>query len=105
MDIEKGTIKAVASVMQIVANENRLRILVALQERPKTWTELMFELKMNPKTLEHHLVFLRKNGLVGENKPHGFRLTEAGQTFMRMSVQEIIHTARKAEEIVRRHNR
>jgi len=100
MEIEEKTIAAVATMMRMLSNENRVRILYALHEKPKTWTELIFELKMNPKTLGHHLDYLREKRIVAENKPQGFKLTKAGRTFMEMSIEDIVSTVKKASEII-----
>lgn len=72
MEIEKKTIRAVATMMRALANETRLSILYKLYEGPKTWTELIFELNLNPKSLRDHLDYLRKNGLVEKRKPGDF---------------------------------
>lgn len=100
MSVEEKTIATLATMMKMMSNKNRLRLLYSLREKPKTWTELMFQLQMNPKTLQHHLNYLRVNKMVKENKPHGFRLTEAGEAFMELGIEEILSTVKKAKEIV-----
>lgn len=100
MEIEKKTMSAVAAMMRALANETRLNILYKLYEGPKTWTKLMFELKLNPKSLRDHLDYLRKNGLVETREPVGFGLTDAAKEFMESSLPEIISTVRQALEIV-----
>ena len=100
MGIPEKAIASVATMMRMLGNENRLRILNALHERPKTWTELIFELRINSNTLKHHLDYLREKKLVIENEPQGFRLTDAGKSFMELSIEDIISTVEKAKEII-----
>ena len=88
-------------MMRALANETRLRILYALHDNPKTWTELLFKLQINPKSLRDHLEYLKKSGLIKKSKPSGFDLTEAGKAFIELSLEDIISTAKKAAKVVR----
>lgn len=99
MEIEKKTISAVATMMKALANETRLNILYRLHEGPKTWTELILGLNLNPKSLRDHLDYLRKNGLVEKREPMGFGLTDAAKEFMESNLPEIILTVKQALEI------
>jgi len=85
--------------MKALANETRLSILYSLNEKPKTWTDLLFELQINPKSLRDHLAFLRKSGLVKRSDPEGFELTEAAEAFLKLSLEKMIDTAKQAAEI------
>jgi DNA-binding transcriptional ArsR family regulator len=100
MQIEKKTVTAYTIMMKALANETRLSILHSLHEKPKTWTELLFELKINPKSLRDHLGYLRKSGLVKRSKPSGFELSEAGKEFIESSLADIISTAKQAAQII-----
>ena len=102
MKEEAKSLAAVAEMMRMLSNESRLHILYALYDKPKTWTELIFEIKTNPKSLKHHLDYLKRNKLVTRNKPQGFKLTQAGKAFMELSIEDIVSTVRKAREIVAR---
>ena len=86
-------------MMKALANETRLSILYSLNEKPKTWTDLLFELQINPKSLRDHLAFLRKSGLVKRSDPEGFELTEAAEAFLKLSLEKMIDTAKQAAEI------
>ena len=99
MEIEKKAMSAVAAMMRALANETRLRILYELRESSKTWTELMFELKLNPKSLRDHLDYLRKSGLVEKREPVGFGLTDAAKEFMESNLPQLISTVKQAVEI------
>lgn len=92
---------AVTMMMKALANEARLSILHKLHERSLTWTELIFQLRINPKSLRDHLNFLRKSGLVKKKEPVGFELTDAGKAFIELSLEDIISTAKEAAEIAK----
>ncbi len=49
---------------KIIANENRLKILLELVNGPKSFSDLMFYCKINPKALRDHLVILMKDRFV-----------------------------------------
>ncbi len=87
--------------MKALSNEMRLGIINALYEKPKTWTELINELKINPKSLRDHLRFLSRSGLVRKRKPVGFELTEAGQAFIELSIGEIMTTMKKVAQLAK----
>lgn len=89
-------------MMKALANETRLSILHSLNEKPKTWTELLFELRINPKSLRDHLAYLRKSGLVRRSEPEGFELTEVAKAFIELSLEDIISTAKQAAKIVKK---
>ena len=95
-------VNAYTLMMKALANETRLSILHSLDEKPKTWTELLFELKVNPKSLRDHLAYLRKSGLVRRSEPEGFELTEAAKAFIELSLEDIMSTAKQAAKIVKK---
>ena len=87
--------------MKALSNENRIDILHSLHESPKTWTEMLFELQMNPKSLRDHLAYLRNSGLVRKSDPIGFEITDAGRALIELSLEKIIEIAKQAEQIVK----
>ena len=95
-------VNAYTLMMKALANETRLSILHSLNEKPKTWTELLFELRINPKSLRDHLAYLRKSGLVRRSEPEGFELTEVAKAFIELSLEDIISTAKQAAKIVKK---
>jgi predicted transcriptional regulator len=101
VETENKAISAAAIMMKALANESRLRILYALYKRPRTWNELLFELKINPKSLRDHLGSLRKSRLVKKRDPVGFELTQSGKAVIELSLEEVISIAEKAMEISR----
>lgn len=100
MKIEKSVISAYKVMMRALANETRLDIIYSLYDKPKTWTDLLFELRINPKSLRDHLQYLRKSGLVKKREPVGFELTSAAIAFIEISLKDIVETAKKALKIV-----
>jgi predicted transcriptional regulator len=99
LDMLEVAAKAYARMAGIIANENRLKILILLERGPRTWTQLMFEVKVNPKVLRHHLIILRRYGLV-EKKRVGFAITNAGKALVKMSLDSIISKLSLAQQIV-----
>jgi len=79
-----------------LANETRLNLLYSLHMKPKTWTELIFQLRINPKSLRDHLNFLIESGLVRKRKTVGFEVTEAAREFIETSLEDLIATAKEA---------
>jgi len=59
-----------ANVYKILANSTRLRILSALDSGPRSFTELMRTLDVNPKTLSTGLNLMTKHALVRKSYPH-----------------------------------
>lgn len=96
MEMEKKAISAFVIMTRALANETRISILYSLYKKPKTWTELLFSLKINPKSLRDHLNFLTESGLVKKREPIGFELTEAAKGFIETSLEDMISTAREA---------
>ena len=88
-------------MMKALSNENRLEIMHSLHDKSKTWTELLFELQINPKSLRDHLTYLKKSGLIKKKDPIGFEITDAGRAFIELSLEKIIETAKQAAEIAK----
>jgi predicted transcriptional regulator len=88
-------VKAVVLMLRAIASETRLCILRTLSKSPKTWTELIFELRANPKVLRDNLNYLRDSNLVQKREPVGFELTEAGCALMELSLTEILEVDKK----------
>lgn len=91
-------------MMKALSNETRLDILYSLYEKPKNWTELLFELKVNPKSLRDHINYLKKSGLVKKKEPVGFELTAAAKAFIEYSLKDIIETAKRASKLAETEN-
>ena len=83
-------------LMRALANETRLNMLLSLQEHRKTWTELLFELEINPKSLRDHLACLRKRGFIHKSKPVGFELTKPARTFIETSLSRLLSVTQLA---------
>ena len=87
-------LKVVARVFDILGSEARLKVLLSLREGRKTWTELMFEHKMNPKVLRDALRSLSNAGLVKKAKPFGFELTAAGSSILELLLEPLMDLQR-----------
>ena len=93
-------LKIIARIFDILGSEARLKILLSLDEGPKTWTELMFEHRMNPKVLRDALRALTQAGLVKKAKPFGFELTVAGSSILRLLLEPLIAPPREVKKIL-----
>ena len=51
-------------IWRTLATDSDRRILFAVVERPRRWTDLQFDLRLNPRTLSEALKRLEKRGFV-----------------------------------------
>jgi len=91
-EVTDEVIRAYAEVVRLVANKGRLKVLVILSHGPRTWTQLMFESKSNPKSLSDYLQLLVEKGLV-EKKSDKYYVTDAGRALVSMSLDKMIEMA------------
>lgn len=61
-----------------LSNLNRINILYALYEKPQNWSDMMYDYRINPKSLKDHLVHLFARDYV-EKGESGYLLTEKGR--------------------------
>ena len=99
MTIEKAAVKAFVAMMKALSNETRFNIVYSLYQKPKNWTELLFGLRVNPKSLRDHLRYLQEKGMVRKSNSVGFELTEAAKTFIKLSFKDVVRTAKLAAKI------
>ena len=78
--IERRKALAIAyeKVWSILANRNRIEILFKLCEGEQNWSDLMFSLQINPRSLSSHLKFLQDYEIVNKNDKK-YHLTELGK--------------------------
>ena len=96
------SLKVVAKIFDILGSESRLRILLSLREGRKTWTELMFEHRMNPKVLRDTLRTLMGAGFVKKARPFGFELTVVGSSVLRLLLEPLIAIPEDIKAILNR---
>jgi len=93
MMIELEELKAFAiaqrTIWRTLSNESRVKILYKLYEGDSTWSDLMFSLKINPKSLSSHLNFLIEYQMVEKNNGD-YTLTEFGGEVCELRVFEEI---------------
>ena len=93
--VGEEVLRAYVAIQKLVANEGRLRILVALSKGPRTWSELMFESRINPKSLRDNLELLIESGLV-QKEGTAYSSTDAGLALTSMSLTQMVETAKFA---------
>lgn len=69
---------ALENVWQVLGNRNRIEILFNLCDSEQTWSELMFSLQMNPRTLSLHLKYLQEYDIVSKHDDK-YKLTSMGE--------------------------
>lgn len=72
-------------IFKILSNRNRIFILYELMKNKSSWSNLMFELKITPKPLKHHLDILQKHNLVHKEENRKYILTEFGYSICQLN--------------------
>ena len=83
-------LKALALVLKALSHETRLKILSLLNKNPKTWTQILQELKINSKSLRDHLQYLLDRDLIKKGEQVCFEITHAGRMLLEISLKEIL---------------
>ena len=73
-------IHKISNFCRIFRNEKRCCLIYYLCEldRPVTWTNIQFDLRLNSKSLRDYLKIFKSNGIVEHNQ-YGFRVTDYGK--------------------------
>ena len=66
------------TVWKVLANRNRVEILFLLCESDKSWSDLMYTIMINPRSLSAHLRYLKEYNIVTKNEKN-YGLTEFGK--------------------------
>jgi DNA-binding HxlR family transcriptional regulator len=79
-------------IWKTLSNKNRIEILYELYKGKSTWSELMFNLKINPKSLNNHLKYLIRLKMV--EKTIGFyKITDFGKEVCELKIFEDIKSS------------
>jgi len=81
--VEKTEDEITSEILYAIAGETRLKIIRELSKGPKTWSELMFTLKVNPKVLDESLKRLIKAGVVVK-EGNKYRLSGLGDYILQI---------------------
>lgn len=65
------------TIWEILANKHRIDIIFELLSKPSTWSELMYDLRINPRALASHLKYLQENNIIIKDE-RKYTLTEKG---------------------------
>jgi len=71
-------------IFQTLSNLNRINILFSLYEKPQNWTDLMYDHRINSKSLRDHLAHLFNRGYV-EKGEKVYLLTKEGRDLCELS--------------------
>jgi len=76
---------------------NRLRIIIALKEKPQNTNQLANELGLDYKAIQHHINVLKKNNLISkEGEKYG--ITFFISTFLEVNMETFDEIANKLEK-------
>jgi len=78
--MKKEEARSIANLLYNVSGK-RYEMLNYLHEKDElaTWTQIMFDLKINPKSLRDNFRILESNNFVEHVQGHGYRLTARGK--------------------------
>jgi len=99
--IEDAVIKAYVELGRVIMNENRVKILMLLDKKPHSWTDLMFTLRVSPKVLRDHLRILTANDLVQKGGKEGYKITDASRAILNITLPDMISMANFANKVNR----
>ena len=68
----KSKIDTTSEFLKIIADQNRLKILVFLKDKPRCVCKIFPMLRISQKLASHHLSQLRKIGLVNQKRDGNF---------------------------------
>ena len=74
------------SMYEGLANRTRFSIMILLEDRPHSWSELMVKLEIrHKKTLHFHLLKLERHDLVERNASRKWQLAAGGKSYFNLS--------------------
>ena len=75
----KDFIIANIEVFKTLSNEHRVNILFALFETDRLWQDLVYDHRINPKSLRDHTNHLIERGYIIKTRGSGFSITKKGR--------------------------
>ncbi len=88
----------ITSILESLANKQRLSMLTAALERPQTFRELQAVTKLGKTALAHHLGILVKSGLLKHTGKGLYELSSDGTEFLQ-SIAAVYANSRKKQEL------
>lgn len=70
-------------IFKTLANRHRVNIIYKLYEGIATFSQLMFDLRINPRSLSAHLKYFKAENIVQKNEKD-YELTERGRRICRL---------------------
>jgi len=71
-------------IFKTLSNRHRINILYSLYKKPQNWSDLMYDYRINSKSLRDHLAHLFNRGYV-EKAETGYLLTKEGRDLCELS--------------------
>jgi len=100
--VKRGLYRLLSEVFLVLASDVRIGILHTLLHhsgRPEaTFTELMFDMRVNPSVLNRHLSKLLEYGMIEKTRDVKYRITDVGQLALSADPASIIELVEAALE-------
>jgi predicted transcriptional regulator len=77
-------ISALTECLEAIGNINRYAIVTFCSEKPQRFSDIIFELKLNPATFKFHSKVLIKRGLLEKLERGVYQTTELGNIMLDM---------------------
>lgn len=96
--VRKGVYELLAALFQVLANASRIQILDLLRNNPpsKTFSDIMFSLRMNPNVMNQHLQRLIEFGLVKRTAEGHYKITDIGNLALSATSENILQIVENA---------
>ncbi len=82
----KDFIIANMDVFKTLSNEHRVNIIFALIEKDRLWQDLIYDHRINPKSLRDHTNHLIERGYIIKTRGRGFSITKKGRELCELKI-------------------
>ena len=82
----KDFIIANMDVFKTLSNEHRVNIIFALIEKDRLWQDLIYDYRINPKSLRDHTDHLIERGYIIKTRGRGFSITKKGRELCELKI-------------------
>ena len=82
-------VKKINEFLKIIADKNRLKILVFLKDSPKCVCQIFPFLKISQKLASHHLSQLKKLGLVNQERDGNFNFYSLDERVIKKYIKDL----------------
>lgn len=98
IEAEEVVYNALFSILKLLGNANRFKIIKMLEDNRMTFNQIVYELKISPKTVSAHIKKLIAAGLI-KKADQGYALTKAPKAILNLSINEMIEIIRELNNL------